>query len=88
MKWSHHGGPSNSTLFSETSERQDQALGKQGASSVKAFDDVQLPDLVQQVLALGPKHPASDNFFETHSRRYWLIFFGSQKSKRLSGGPL
>ena len=39
------------------SERQERPLGKQGEGSVRALDDVELPNWVQQVLALGPKHP-------------------------------
>ena len=44
------------------SERQDKPLGKQGEGSVRALDDVELPNWVQQVLALGPKHPVRDKF--------------------------
>ena len=48
------------------SERQNRLLGKQDEVSVKALDDVELSDWVQQVLELGPKHPARDKFNETH----------------------
>ena len=48
------------------SERQDRLLGKQGEGSVRALDDVELPNWVQQMLALGPKHPVRDKFNETH----------------------
>ena len=48
------------------SERQDRPLRKQGEGSVRALDDVDLPNWVQQVLALGPKHPVRDKFNETH----------------------
>ena len=49
------------------SERQDRPLGKQSEGSVKALDDIELSDWVQQVLVLGPKHPVRDKFNETHS---------------------
>ena len=48
------------------SEKQDRPLGKQHEGSLKALDDVELPDWVQQVLALGPKHSVSDYVDETH----------------------
>ena len=44
------------------SERQDRLLGKQNEGSVKALDDVELPEWVQQVLALGLKNPVRDKF--------------------------
>ena len=49
------------------SESQDRPVGKQDEGSVKAFDDVEIPDWVQQVLALGPKRPIRDKLNETHS---------------------
>ena len=48
------------------SERQARPLGKQGEGSVRPLDDVEIPNWVQQVLALGPKHPVRDKFIETH----------------------
>ena len=47
------------------SERQDRPLGKQGEGSVRALVDVELLNWVQQVLALGPKHPIRDKLDET-----------------------
>ena len=48
------------------SEKQDRPLGKQDEGSVKALDDVELPDWIQQVLEVGPKYPVRDKFNETH----------------------
>ena len=48
------------------SERHDRLLGKEGGGSVKASDDVELPDWLQQVLALGPKRSVRDKFNELH----------------------
>ena len=48
------------------SERQDQPLGKQGEGSVRALDDVELANWVQQLLALGLEHRIRDKFNETH----------------------
>ena len=50
-------------------ERQDRPLGK---GSVKALDDVELPDWLQQVLALKPKLPVRDKFNETDFHKHHL----------------
>ena len=52
-------------MLSKLSERRDRPLGKQSESSVKALDDVKLPDWIQHVLVLGPKHRVRDKFNET-----------------------
>ena len=69
-------------------ERQDRPLGKQGDNSVKALDDFELPNWVQQVLALGPKHPVRDKFNETHFLIDFDIFLSDLKNRRVPGEPL
>ena len=61
------------------SERQDRPLGNQGKGWLGAHDDVELPNWVQQVLPLGPKHPVRDNFNETHFLTDIEIFLSDLK---------
>ena len=70
------------------SERQDRPLGKQGEGSVRALDDVELPNCVQQVLALGPKHLVRDKFNETHFLADIDIFLSDLKNRKLPGDAL
>ena len=53
-------------------ERQDRPLGKQGEGSVKVLDEVELPDWLQQVLALKPKLPVRHIFSETDFHEHHL----------------
>ena len=69
-------------------ERQDRPLGKQGEGSVKAIDDVELTNWVQQVLALGPKHPVRDKFNETHFLADIDIFLSDLKNCEVPGEAL
>ena len=62
------------------SERQNQPLGKHGEGSLRALDDVELPNWVQQKLALGPKHPVRDKFNETHFLADIDIFLSDLKN--------
>ena len=64
------------------SERQDRPLGKQGEGSVRAVVDIELPNWVQQVLALGPKPPVRDKFNETHSLTDIDIFLWDLKNRK------
>ena len=75
MKYLSLRGQRQTTTVKEThqkklmklTERQDRPpLEKQSEGSVKALDDNELPYWVQQVLALGSKHPVRDKFNETH----------------------
>ena len=66
------------------SERQNRPLGKQGEGSVRAFDDVESPNWVQQVLALGPKHPVRDKFNETNFLADIEIFLSDLKNTHTS----
>ena len=70
------------------SERQDRPLGKQGEGSVRALDDVVLANWVQQVLALGPKHPVRNKINETHFRADIDIFLSDLKSCTVPGEAL
>ena len=70
------------------SERQNRPLGKQGEGSVRAFDDVESPNWVQQVLALGPKHPVRDKFNETHFLADIDIFLSDLKICKFPGEAL
>ena len=71
------------------SERQDRPLGKQGEGLVRgALDDVKLPNWVQQVLALGPKHPVRDKFNETHFLADIDIFLSDLKNRKVPGEAL
>ena len=65
------------------SERQDLPLGKQGEGSVKAHDDVELPNWVQQVLVLGPKHPVKNKINETHFLVDIDIFLSDLKNRKI-----
>ena len=65
------------------SERPDRPLGKHGEGSVKSLDDVELPNWLQQVLALGPKHPVRDNFNETHFLAVIDIFLSDLKNRKV-----
>ena len=65
------------------SERQDRPLGKQGEGSIRALDNVELPNWVQQVLALGPKHPVRDKFNETHFLADIDIFLSDPKNRKV-----
>ena len=69
------------------SERQDRPLGKQGEGSVRALDEVELPNWVQQVLALGPKHPVRDKFNETHFLADMTSFYRISKIVKSPGRP-
>ena len=71
----------------ELSERPDRPLVKQGEVSVIALDDVELPNWVQQVLSLGPKHPVRDKLDETHFLAD-IDFFLSKIVKAPGGGSL
>ena len=46
--------------------RQDKPLGGRNEQSVKVFDNMELPELVYEVLSMGPKHPIRDKYNETH----------------------
>ena len=70
------------------SERQDRPLGKQGEGSVRALDDVELPNWVQQVLALGPKNPVRDKFNETNFQAEIDIFLSDLKNGKFPGEAL
>ena len=70
------------------SERQDRPQEKQGEGSVKALDDVELPEWVQQVLALGPKHPVRDKLNETPFLAHIDIFLLDLKNSKVSGEAL
>ena len=70
------------------SERQDRSPGKQGEGSVRAHDDVELPDWVQQVLALGPKHSFRDKFNETLFLADIDIFLSDLKNRKVPGEAL
>ena len=98
MKYLSLMGQRQTTTVKEThqkklmklSERQDRPLGKQGEGSVRALDDVELPNWVQKVLALGPKHPVWDKFNETHFLVDIDIFLSDLKILKSTGqgGPL
>ena len=89
MKYLSLWGQRQTTTVKEThqkklmklSERQDWTLGKQGEGSVRALDDVELSDWVQQVLALGPKHPVGNKFNETHFLADIDIFLSDLKNR-------
>ena len=66
-------------------QRQDRPLGKQGEGSVRALD---VPNWVQQVLALGPKHPVRDKFNETHFLADIDIFLWDLKTRKVPGEAL
>ena len=70
------------------SERQERPLRKQGEGSVRALDDVELPNWVQQVFALGPEHPARDKFNETHFLADIDIFLSDLKNRKVPGEAL
>ena len=70
------------------SERQDRPLGKQGEGSVRALDDVVLANWVQQVLALGPKHPVRNKINETHFLADIDIFLSDLKNCTVPGEAL
>ena len=70
------------------SERQHRPLGKQSEGSVRALHDVELPNWVQQVLALGPIHPVRDNFNETHFLADIDIFLLDLKNRKVPGKAL
>ena len=67
------------------SERLDRPLVNQGEGSVRALDDVELPNWVQQVLALGPKHPVRDKFNETHFLADIDIFLSDLNNRKVHG---
>ena len=70
------------------SGRQDRPLGKQGEGSLRALDDVELPNWVQQVLALGPKDPVRDKFNEIHFLADIDIFLSDLKNRKVPGEAL
>ena len=69
------------------SQRQNRPLVKQGEGSVRALDDVELPNWVEQVLALEPKHPLRDKFNETHFLADIDIFLLDLKIVKSPGRP-
>ena len=69
----------------QLSEKQDRPPGKQGEGSVGALDDVELRNCVQQVLALGRKHPVRDKFNETHFLADIDIFLSDLKNRKVPG---
>ena len=91
MKYLSLGGQRQTTTVKKThqkklmklSERQDRTLGKQVEGSVKAPDDVVLPNWVQQVMAIGLKHPIRDNFNETHFLDDIDIFLTNLKNRKV-----
>ena len=88
IKYLSFRGQRQTTIVNEThqnklmklSERQDRPLGKQVEGSVRALDDVELPNWLEQVLALGPKHPVSDKFNETNFLTDIDIFLSDLKT--------
>ena len=54
----------------------------------KTFDDVEIPEWVRQVLALGPKHPVKDKFNETPFLADTDIFLSDLKNCKVSGEAL
>ena len=69
------------------SERQDRPLEKQGEGSVKTLDDVELPEWVQQVLALGPKHPVNINLMRHTFSPILTSFYRISKIVKSLGRP-
>ena len=67
------------------SQRQDRPLVKQGEGSVRALDDVELPNWVEQGLALEPKHPLRDKFNETHFLADIDTFLSDLKNRKVPG---
>ena len=96
IKYLSFSGQRQTTTVKEThqkkltklSERQDLPLWKQGKGSVRTLLDNELPNWVQQVLALGPKHPVRDKFNETHFLADIDIFLSDLKNCRLTGEAL
>ena len=96
MKYLSLRGQRQTTTVTEThqkklmklSERQDRPLGKQGEGLVRLLDDVELSNWVQQVLALGPKHPVSDKFNEKHFLADIDIFLLDLKNREVLGEAL
>ena len=97
MKYLSLRGQRQTTTVKEThqkklmklTERQDRPpLGKQSEGSVKALDDNELPYWVQQVLALGSKHPVRDKFNETHFLADNDIFQSDLKNRKVPGEAL
>ena len=66
------------------SKRQDRPLGMQGEGSVKAPYDVELLNWLQQVLALGPKHPVKDKFNATYFFADNDIFLSDLKNRKVT----
>ena len=93
MKYLSLWGQRQTTTVKEThqkklmklSERQDRPLGKQDEGSVRALDDVELRNWVQQVLAIGSKHPVRDKFNETHFLADIDIFLSGLKNRLVPG---
>ena len=93
MKYLSLWGQRQTTTVKEThqkklmklSERQDRPLGKQDEGSVRALDDVELRNWVQQVLAIGSKHPVRDKFNETHFLADIDIFLSDLKNRLVPG---
>ena len=72
----------------KVSERQDRPLGKQGEGSVKALDDVELPNWVQQVLGLVPKRPVRDKLNEIQFLADIDIFLSDLKNRKVPAEAL
>ena len=64
------------------SERQHRPLRKQNEGSVKAPNDVDLPNWVEHELALGSKHPVRDKLNETHFLADFNIFLSDLKKSQ------
>ena len=96
MKYLSLRGQRETTTVKEThqkkliklSERQDRPLRKQGEGSVRALDDVELPNWVPELLALGPKQPVRDKFNETHFLDDNDIFLSDLKNRKFPGEAL
>ena len=55
---------------------------------MRALDDIELPNWVQQVLPLGPKHPVKDKFNETHFVPDIDKFLSDLKNCKVPAEPL
>ena len=70
------------------SERQDRPLGKQGEGSVRAHDVVEFSNWVQNMLALGLKHPVRDKYNEVHFLTDIDFFLSDLKNRKVPWGAL
>ena len=93
IKYSSLRGQRQTTKVKEThqnrlmklSQRQDRPLVKQSEGSVRALDDVELTNWVEQVLALEPKHPLRDKYNETHFLADIDTFLSDLKNCKVPG---